>query len=254
MSIAVPETGGAQPPLIQLRQVVKEYPTPTGPFAALRGVTASITRGEFVGVIGKSGAGKSTLLNMITGIDLATSGDVVLTPNGRSYSIHGMSEPELALFRGRHIGVVHQAFHFLPMLSVLENVVLPMDLCGDYSSRQSRDRAMELLRLVELEEHAAKKPNQISGGQQQRVAIARALANDPELLVADEPTGSLDSVTAEHILEAFTRLIAQGKTIVMVTHDASLAPLFSRQLHLADGLFAPPTTVRGGNGHRRFTP
>ncbi len=252
MSPTVPETGGTRPPLIHLRQVVKEYPTPTGPFPALRGVSASIAHGEFVGVIGKSGAGKSTLLNMVTGIDQATSGEVVLTPNGRSYSIHAMSEPELALFRGRHIGVVHQAFHFLPMLSVLENVVLPIDLCGEYNRRQSRERAMDLLRLVELEDHAAKRPSQISGGQQQRVAIARALANDPELLVADEPTGSLDSVTAERILEAFTRLVAQGKTILMVTHDSSLAPLFTRQLHLADGLLASSTGEHGGNGHRRL--
>jgi putative ABC transport system ATP-binding protein len=214
-------------------------------------VSASIGHGEFIGVIGKSGAGKSTLLNMITGIDQATSGEIVLTPNGRSYPIHAMSEPELALFRGRNIGVVHQAFHFLPMLSVVENVLLPMDLSGEYSPRQSRERAFELLRLVEVEEHAAKKPTQISGGQQQRVAIARALANDPKLLIADEPTGSLDSTTAEHVLEAFARLVAQGMTIVMVTHDASLAPVFSRQLHLADGLLVPSAAESGGEDPSR---
>ena len=251
MSTAMPHTGEFQPPLIQLRQVVKEYPTPTGPFPALRGVSASIGHGEFIGVIGKSGAGKSTLLNMITGIDQATSGEIVLTPNGRSYPIHTMSEPELAQFRGRNIGVVHQAFHFLPMLSVLENVLLPMDLSGEYNPRESRERAFELLRLVELEEHAAKKPSQISGGQQQRVAIARALANDPKLLVADEPTGSLDSATAEHVLEAFARLVAQGMTIVMVTHDASLAPVFSRQLHLADGSLISAAAEAGGDDPSR---
>jgi putative ABC transport system ATP-binding protein len=246
MSTVSPQTAGERPPLIQLRQVVKDYPTPAGPFPALRGVSASVGHGEFIGVIGKSGAGKSTLLNMITGIDQATSGEIVLTPNGRSYPIHSMSEPELALFRGRNIGVVHQAFHFLPMLSVLENVILPMDLSGEYNPRQSRERAFELLRLVELEEHAAKKPSQISGGQQQRVAIARALANDPKLLVADEPTGSLDSATAEHVLAAFARLVGQGMTIVMVTHDASLAPVFSRLLHLSDGSLITSPAERGG--------
>jgi len=252
MSTVLPQSGGSRPPLVELRQVVKDYPTPTGPFPALRGISESITHGEFVGVIGKSGAGKSTLLNMITGIDHATSGEVILTPNGSSHSVHGMPEAELAVFRGRHIGVVHQAFHFLPMLSVVENVMLPIDLCGEYSPRQSRERAMDLLRLVELEEHASKKPTQISGGQQQRVAIARALANDPELLVADEPTGSLDSVTAEHVLESFLRLVAEGKTIIMVTHDASLAPLFSRQLHLADGLLNPAPAEWGPSLPRRI--
>ncbi|MCJ7512838.1 MAG: ABC transporter ATP-binding protein [Anaerolineales bacterium] len=242
------EPGGSHPPLIQLRHVVKEYDSPAGPFPALKGVSLSVARGEFIGVIGKSGAGKSTLLNMITGIDQATSGEVVLTPNGRSYAFHTMPEAELAVFRGQHIGVVHQAFHFLPMLTLLENIMLPIDLCGDYSRRESAGRAMELLRLVELEEHAGKKPAQISGGQQQRVAIARALANDPELLVADEPTGSLDTVTADHILEAFTRLVAQGKTIVMVTHDSSLAPLFSRQVQLTDGVLTQSLGEHGGNG------
>ncbi len=250
MSAHASPTGAARKPLIELRRVVKEYETPAGPFPALKGISASIAHGEFVGVIGKSGAGKSTLINMITGIDQVTSGEIFLTPNGRSFAIHAMAEAQLAAFRGRHIGVVHQAFHFLPMLTVLENVMLPMDLCGDYSRHQSAERGMDLLRLVELEEHAIKKPTQISGGQQQRLAIARALANDPELLVADEPTGSLDSATADHILQAFDQLVHQGKTIVMVTHDRSLAPLFSRQLQLSDGELTLRFHEHGGNGHR----
>ena len=228
-----------QRPLVSLHDVVKVYPTPDGGFAALRGVTAEVFPGEFVGVIGKSGAGKSTLLNMITGVDHLSSGQVVVQANGHAVSIHDLSESDLALFRGRTIGVVHQSFQLLPMLTLLENVMLPMDLTGRYSRRQSREQALELLRLVDIEEHAHKLPTLISGGQQQRVAIARSLANDPPLLVADEPTGSLDSVTAETVFGVFEHLVAQGRTIVMVTHDHGLAPRFSRRLYLADGEFVP---------------
>jgi len=226
-------------PLVALHDVVKVYPTADGGFPALRGVNAEIFPGEFVGVIGKSGAGKSTLLNMISGVDHLSSGQVVIQANGHAVSIHDMSESDLALFRGRTIGVVHQSFQLLPMLTLLDNVMLPMDLTGRYSRRRSREQALELLRLVDIEEHAHKLPTLISGGQQQRVAIARALANDPPLLIADEPTGSLDSVTAETVFGLFERLLAQGRTIVMVTHDHGLAPRFSRRLYLADGEFVP---------------
>ena len=150
-----------------------------------------------------------------------------------------MSENDLALWRGRNLGVVFQSFQLLPMLTLLENVVLPMDLCGAYSPRASRQRAMELLELVEIGEHANKLPAFVSGGQQQRVAIARALANDPPILVADEPTGSLDSVTADHIFDVFEHLIERGKTIIMVTHDMGLHPRFSRHLLIADGEIVP---------------
>jgi ABC-type lipoprotein export system ATPase subunit len=238
-------------PLIEMRDVVKVYPTASGGFPALQGITASVARGEFIGIIGKSGAGKSTLLNMISGVDRLTSGEVVITPNGKSFPMHEMTEQELARLRGQMIGVVHQAFHFLPMLTILENVMLPMDLNGAFNRADSVQRAMELLRLVEVDEHASKKPTQISGGQQQRVAIARALANDPPILIADEPTGSLDSVTAEHVLLAFQRLVEHGKTIVMVSHDESLAPVFSRRLQLSDGRLVQPPAPSGGNGHRR---
>jgi putative ABC transport system ATP-binding protein len=229
-----PLTNQSQP-LIQLRQVCKVYETAAGDFPALRDINADIYPGEFVGVIGKSGAGKSTLMNMITGVDHLTSGEVIIHKDNQPVSLHTLSEDDLALWRGRSMGVVYQSFQLLPMLTLVENILLPMDLCGLYNRTDSRARALELLRLVELEEHANKLPNYISGGQQQRVAIARALANDPTIIVADEPTGSLDSVTADHIFEVFERLIAKGKTIIMVTHDNSLSPRFSRHLVIQDG-------------------
>ncbi|MFZ5889057.1 MAG: ABC transporter ATP-binding protein [Chloroflexota bacterium] len=223
-------------PIIELRDVVKVYSTAAGDFPALKGITMQVQAGEFLGIIGKSGAGKSTLLNMITGVDHLTSGEVIVHANGSSVSVHKMKEDEIAFWRGRTMGVVFQSFQLLPMLTLVENITLPMDLCGNFHPKRSRERALELLRLMEIEEHADKFPSLISGGQQQRVAIARALANDPPILVADEPTGSLDSVTADHIFELFQRLVEeQGKTIVMVTHDLSLAPRFSRTLRITDG-------------------
>ena len=225
--------------LIEIRQVTKVYETAAGDFPALRNVNAEVYPGEFLGVIGKSGAGKSTLLNMITGVDNLTSGEVIVHGREGAVSVHKLGENDLALWRGRSMGVVYQSFQLLPMQTLLENVMLPMDLCGLYQREGSRARAMELLRLVELEEHAKKLPNFISGGQQQRVAIARALANDPPILVADEPTGSLDSVTADHVFQVFERLLDKGKTIIMVTHDNSLAPRFTRHLVIQDGEIIP---------------
>ena len=223
-------------PIVELHEVVKVYSTEAGEFSALRGVSLSVNAGEFLGVVGKSGAGKSTLLNMINGVDHLTSGDVLVRSNSDEVAVHRLDESQLALWRGRTMGVVYQSFQLLPMLTLIENIVLPMDLCGLYQPRESRARALDLLRLVEIEEHANKYPTQISGGQQQRVAIARALANDPPILVADEPTGSLDSITADHIFDVFEHLVSeQGKTIIMVTHDDSLAPRFSRHVTLADG-------------------
>ncbi len=231
-------TETASLPVIELREVVKTYSTAAGDFTALKGVSAQVAAGEFLGVLGKSGAGKSTLLNMITGVDDLTSGEVIVRANGKAISVHSLDEDALSLWRGQTLGIVYQSFQLLPMLTLLENVMLPMDLCGLYHPRRSRERALELLDSVELAEHADKLPAFISGGQQQRVAIARALANDPPILVADEPTGSLDSVTADHVFEVFERLVREeGKTIVMVTHDKTLAPRFSRTLRLADGQF-----------------
>ena len=222
--------------LIEMRDVVKVYSTAAGDFPALKSINLQVETGEFLGIVGKSGAGKSTLLNMITGVDDLTSGEVLVNSNGSSVSIHKMSEDDVALWRGQTMGVVFQSFQLLPMLTLVENITLPMDLCGSFHPKYSRERALELLRLVEIEEQANKLPVHISGGQQQRVAIARALANDPPVLVADEPTGSLDSVTADHVFELFQHLVTdQGKTIVMVTHDQSLAPKFSRTLRIVDG-------------------
>jgi putative ABC transport system ATP-binding protein len=224
------------PSLIEMRDVVKVYSTAAGDFPALKDINLQISAGEFVGIIGKSGAGKSTLLNMITGVDHLSSGEVVVNANGAPVSIHKMKEDDVALWRGQTMGVVFQSFQLLPMLTLVENITLPMDLCGNFSPRQSRNRALELLRLVEIEEHADKLPALISGGQQQRVAIARALANEPAILIADEPTGSLDSVTADNIFGLFQQLVTeQGMTIVMVTHDQSLSPRFSQTLRITDG-------------------
>ncbi|NOY99540.1 MAG: ABC transporter ATP-binding protein [Chloroflexi bacterium] len=230
-----PPPSSSNPPLIELREAVKTYVSAAGSFTALKGVSLTVQAGEFLGILGKSGAGKSTLLNMITGVDHLTSGEVIVQTNGRAVSVHELDENDLALWRGRTLGVIFQSFQLLPMLTLVQNVMLPMDLCGLYRPRESRQRALELLEMVELEDHAYKLPTFISGGQQQRVAIARALANDPPVIVADEPTGSLDSVTADNIFDLFERLVETGKTILMVTHDHGLMPRFSRYLRIADG-------------------
>lgn len=239
-------------PLIELRDVVKTYSTAAGEFSALKGVSLQVAASEFVGIVGKSGAGKSTLLNMVTGVDHLTSGEIIVNTGGSPVSIHRMNEDAIASWRGHNLGVVYQSFQLLPMLTLIENIMLPMDLCGRFNPKLSRERALELLRLVEIEDHANKLPTQISGGQQQRVAIARALANDPQILVADEPTGSLDSVTADHIFEVFEHLVhEQGKTILMVTHDESLKPRFTRTLGIADGeLVSAAEAGHGSKGSR----
>lgn len=227
-------------PIIELKNVSKTYSTAAGDFPALRNINLKVQAGEFLGVIGKSGAGKSTLLNMINGVDTLTEGEVFVQSNGERVSIHTLDEDQKALWRGTTMGVVYQSFQLLPMLTLVENITLAMDLADNFKPRESRERALELLRLVEIDEHADKLPAFVSGGQQQRVAIARALANDPEILVADEPTGSLDSVTADHIFDVFSRLIAErGKTIIMVTHDMTLKGRFSRCLSIADGELQP---------------
>ena len=217
--------------LIHLNNVKKSYRTAAGEIPILHGINLDINEGQFVGIIGKSGSGKSTLLNMMTGIDRPTSGEVWMgdTP------VHKLNEGQLAVWRGRNMGIVFQFFQLLPMLSLLENIMLPMDFCNVYKPREREERAMHLLEMVELTEHAHKLPSALSGGQQQRVAIARALANDPPLLVADEPTGNLDSKTAESVFAIFQSLIDQRKTVIMVTHDASLAQRVSRTVLLADG-------------------
>lgn len=218
-------------PLIELSEVVKAFEVEAGTFYALRGVDLSVRCGEFVAVIGKSGSGKSTLINMITGIDRPTSGEV----NIGGVAVHKLTENQLAMWRGRNIGVVFQFFQLLPTLSVLDNIVLPMDFCGCYDTEERPRRALELLELVGLADQAGKLPTALSGGQQQRAAIARALANDPPILVADEPTGNLDSATADAVFSLFENLVAQGRTILMVTHDNDLARRVQRSVQVSDG-------------------
>lgn len=221
----------SSPALIRLRGVQKSYFTAAGEFPALKGIDLNIHAGEFVSIVGKSGSGKTTLINMIAGIDRPTAGEVWVgdTP------VHKLSEGQMAVWRGRNLGIVFQFFQLLPTLTVLENVLLPMDFCHRYPTRERVERAMHLLELVEIAEQAHKLPSQVSGGQQQRAAIARALANDPPVIVGDEPTGNLDSKTAEAVFELFERLVAQGKTFVIVTHDASLARRVQRSVIITDG-------------------
>jgi putative ABC transport system ATP-binding protein len=217
--------------LIDLRQVVKTFQTAAGSFTALKGIDLRVRPGEFVAVIGKSGSGKSTLINMITGIDRPTSGEVIVAGT----AVHKLSEGKLAVWRGRSLGVVFQFFQLLPTLTLVENVMLPMDFCNMYASHEREKRAMQLLDLVEMTPHAHKLPSAVSGGQQQRVAIARALANDPPIITADEPTGNLDSKTAESVFCLFEGLVDQGKTVVMVTHDSDLARQVTRTVVVSDG-------------------
>ena len=225
--------------LINLRSVTKSYATPAGEFQALKGIDLQIEPGEFVAVIGKSGSGKSTLSNMITGIDRPSQGEVVVAGT----AIHQLREGQIAGWRGRTIGVVFQFFQLLPTLTVLENIMLPMDFCSMYSTRERRVRAMHLLEQVDMADHADKLPTALSGGQQQRVAIARALSNDPAIVVADEPTGNLDSRTADAVFHLFETLVDGGKTIVMVTHDEDLAKRVTRAVTIADGQIASDTRL-----------
>jgi putative ABC transport system ATP-binding protein len=218
-------------PLIELRRVVKQYQGKAGAVTALKGIDLQVSAGEFVAVLGKSGAGKTTLVNVISGIDRPTSGEIRVagTP------VHALGEDDRAAWRGRSVGVVYQFFQLLPTLSVLHNVMLPMDLAGRLSVREQKERAMRLLDQVGIAGHAHKLPSTLSGGQQQRVAIARALANDPPILLADEPTGSLDSSTANEVLGVFQELAAQGKTLLIVTHDKDIVKRAGRTIRLADG-------------------
>jgi putative ABC transport system ATP-binding protein len=222
-------------PLVRMLDLVKVYQTAAGDFPALKGIHLEVGRGEFVGIVGKSGAGKSTLVNMITGVDHATSGEVWVG----GVPVHTLDEDAMALWRGMNVGVIYQSFELMPSLTVLDNVMLPMDLCGLFVQGTSQSRAMDLLRMVEMDDQHFKLPGAVSGGQKQRAAIARSLANDPVLIVADEPTGNLDSNTSEVILQLFESLVQQGKTIIMVTHDQSLASRFSRVLQIIDGEISP---------------
>ena len=217
--------------VIQLKNVSKLYQIGEVSFTALDKVSLGIREGEFVAVMGPSGSGKSTLLNMITGIDRPTNGEVTVT----GHAVHTMSENRLAIWRGKHMGIIFQFFQLLPALSLLHNVMLPMDFARKYTPKDRSQRAMQLLEGVGLADHVHKLPGMVSGGEQQRAAIARALANDPALIVADEPTGNLDSKTTEKIFEFFHLLVEQGKTMLMVTHDVELARQTPRVMQIRDG-------------------
>jgi len=217
--------------MIDLRGITKVYQTDAGPFPALKGIDLQVYPGEFVAVVGKSGSGKSTLINMFTGIDHPTGGEVIVAQT----HIRQLDEGQMAEWRGRHMGIVFQFFQLLPTLTIAENVMLPMDLCQVYDAGERHERALYLLEQVGIADDAGKFPAAVSGGHQQRAAIARALANDPPIVVADEPTGNLDSRTAEAIFRLFESLVADGKTILMVTHDEELAGRVPRTLFLADG-------------------
>ncbi len=217
--------------LIDLRGVTKVFESAAGSFAALKEIDLRVTSGDLVAVVGKSGSGKSTLLNIIAGIDRPTSGEV--TVNGTP--VHRLNEGQTAIWRGKNLGVVFQFFQLLPTLTAIENIMLPMDFCNMYTDGERERRAKYLLGLVDLESQADKLPSALSGGEQQRVAIARALANDPPLILADEPTGNLDSQTASTVFQLFESLAQQGKTIVMVTHDRELARGVPHQIEIVDG-------------------
>jgi putative ABC transport system ATP-binding protein len=222
-------------PLISLRGVTKTFPVAAGEFTALADIDLSIDRGEFVAVVGQSGSGKSTLLGLIAGIDRPTRGEVHVGGT----AIHAMTERDISAWRGRAVGIVFQFFQLLPTLTSAENVMLPMDFTGSFPPRERRPRALALLDRLGVADQADKLPSTLSGGQQQRVAVARALANAPAVLLADEPTGNLDSRTSASLLELLGSLVDEGQTVVMVTHDAGARRFASRTITLADGRVVP---------------
>jgi len=231
MSVAgLGDAGGAEP-LVRLRGVGKQFAVAGGSFTALQGVDLALAAGEFVAVVGKSGSGKSTLMNLVAGLDRPTAGEIQV---GQT-RIDDLGESRLAAWRGRNVGVVFQFFQLLPTLTVVENVALPMDFCRTWPRQQAHGRALALLDQVGVADQANKLPAALSGGQQQRVAIARALANDPPLVVADEPTGNLDSHTTDMVLQLLAGLARIGKTVLMVTHERDIAAIAHRVVSLADG-------------------
>ncbi len=230
--------------VISLEGVSKDYQGPAGAIHALRDVDLEVWPGEFVAVRGPSGSGKSTLLNMVTGIDRPTAGEVTVA----GQRLNSLNENTLARWRGKYIGVIFQFFQLLPTLTTIENVMLPMDFCRVWKPRERPARAMALLEQVELADQAHKLPNTLSGGQLQRAAIARALANDPPLIVADEPTGNLDSKTADRVFQVFEDLVARGKTFLMVTHDQGLAARIPRVLSVLDGYLQESNGAGGAAG------
>jgi len=233
---------GAQP-LIDLRQVVKVYNGLAGRVTALNGIDLQVFPGEFLVITGKSGSGKTTLVNMVTALDRSTSGEIWVS----GAPVHRLGPEKATHWRGRTLGVVFQSFELLPTLTVLQNVMLPMDFAHRYSNRDQRKRAMQLLEQVDIAEHARKLPAALSGGQQQRLSIARAMANDPPLLIADEPTGSLDSATAAAVIDIFEALLREGHTVLMVTHDLDIAKRGTRTVTLSDGEITSSAPTKKGS-------
>jgi ABC-type lipoprotein export system ATPase subunit len=239
--VSAPSTDSSSDSMIELRSLVKRFSNAAGEFTVLKGVDLTINRGQFVSIVGKSGSGKSTLLNMITGIDHPTEGHVIV--NGADIYT-GVNESDRSKWRGKNLGIVFQFFQLLPMLTLLENVMLPMDYVNMYDFDERPNRAMDLLTLVGLEKFANKLPVLVSTGQQQLAAIARAMACDPPLLIADEPTGNLDTKSADTIIGLFEHFVSQGKTIVMVTHDPSLTSRTHRNIIISDGELINETISR----------
>ncbi|MEZ4865743.1 MAG: ABC transporter ATP-binding protein [Caldilineaceae bacterium] len=227
-------------PVVAIQNVTKAFKVGTGAVEVLKGISLQVQPGEFVAIVGPSGNGKSTLLNMITGIDRPTDGEIIVT----GQPVHKLSENQLAVWRREQVGIIFQFFQMLPALSLLQNVVLPMEFAGKYSRQERRDRALNLLELVGLADQADKLPSMVSGGQQQRAAIARALANDPPLLVGDEPTGNLDSKTASEVFDLFHQFVERGKTMIMVTHDKELAAQIPRTVEIQNGRISADTNRR----------
>lgn len=223
--------GSTGDPIIRMRGITRTYQVDTGEATVLKNIHLEILQGQFVSVVGRSGSGKSTLVNMITGIDRPTSGNVEIG----DLPVLKMHESEMAVWRGKNLGIVFQFFQLLPMLTLIENVMLPMDFCSIYSPASREGRALDLLRKVGLEDQAYTLPGEVAGGQQQCAAVARALANDPPILIADEPTGNLDSQTADQVMGIFEKLAADGKTILIVTHDRGLSLRTNRRLLISDG-------------------
>ncbi len=218
--------------LIRLSHVTKTFPLASGSFQALKDISLEIEKGQMAAITGKSGSGKSTLLNIISGIDKPTEGSVFI--NG--IQVDKLPESELASWRGKNIGIVFQFFQLLPTLTIIENVTLPMDFCNSYPKKERRERALALLAQVDIKEQADKLPSALSGGQQQRAAIARALANDPPVIIADEPTGNLDSHTGSAVIGLFAGLAQSGKTVMVVTHEKDFAGCFGRTISILDGM------------------
>jgi len=230
-------------PGVHLLQVSKIYETAAQDFIALDEINLDIHIGEFTCVVGRSGSGKSTLMNMITGIDTPTRGEIWVG----GICLNQQHENDMAQWRGRHLGIVFQFYQLLPMLTLIENILLPMEIAGMYAPEERFDRSMVLLQEVGLEAEAAKRPGEVSGGQQQSAAVARALANDPPMLIADEPTGNLDSDASERIFQLFNSLTGREKTIIVVTHDEELAARGDRRLRLSDGRIVGDERLRPRN-------